>query len=164
MRNEAVVHIEHPFGKGTLRSGGSQWSAEVSDSTGTTATWVTVEDVTIEPPARGKLTELEIAVTWAQKNSSTGSFANGRIVARNKDGTYISIVDTGASPATGVDYVQTTADCTTYQEKNYSGYVASTSLLDSVPFDVAVQIQREATTGTATGKVKASSYVKAVYR
>ena len=164
MRNEAVVHIEHPFGKGTLRSGGSQYCAEVADSTGSTATWVEVEATTIEPPARGKLVELEIAVTWSQKNSSTGSFVNGRIVARNKDGTYISIIDTGTSHATSADYVQDAAGSTVYVEHNYSGYVATTSLLDSVPFDVAVQVQREGTTGIATSKVKSSSYVKATYR
>ncbi len=168
MREESIVHIEHPFGKGTLRTSGTQYTAEVADTTGTTAAWVEVSKVTIEPPSRGKIQELELGVTWSQKNSSTGSFVNGRVVARNKDGTYISIVDSGTSPATGVDYIQTasnaTNDATTYTEYTLAGYVPTTTLLDSVPFDVAVQIQREATTGIATAKVKNSSYVKVTYR
>ena len=163
-RANALVHTEYPFGKDYLRSNGSQWSDAANDATGSTALWVDVESVTIEPPATGKILEVEFGITWRQKNSSTGSFVNGRIVGRNKDGTWVVLVDTGTSPSTSAAYIQNAADCTTYQEHTYSGRFETETNFNSVPFDAAVQIQREATTGTASGQVKNSSYVRVVYR
>ena len=159
------VHTEYPFGKDSLRSDGSQWSDEAVDTTGTTATWVDVESVTIEPPGGGGvIVEVELGVTWAQKHSSTGAFVNGRVVGRNKDGTWVVLIDTGTSPATSNAYVQGGTTSTTYAEHTYSGRFETETNFNTVPFDLAVQIQREDTTGTATAKVKNNSYVTVRYR
>lgn len=152
--------IEHPFGKDKARSTGEQYSDEV---TTTDAAWTTVESVTIEPPVGGNIVELEVGITWAQKSSGATKYVRGRVQARNKGGTWVTIIDDAVSPAAGNPYIEDAADASGYTEHTFSGRIETEANLNAVPLDIQVQVQREDATENATGKVKNSSYVKVTY-
>lgn len=153
--------VEHPFGKDNARTTGVQFS----DAVATTAqAWKTVEEITIEPPIGGDIVELEVGITWAQKSASTVKYVRGRVQARNKDGTWVTIVDDGTSPAAGNAYIEDAADASSYAEHTLSGRIETSANLDEVPLDIQVQVFPEAhATEVATGKVKSSSFVKITY-
>lgn len=152
-----MEHIEHTFGKDNLRSTGVQYSDEVTTTDGN---WTTVESIVFAPPKLGKLLEVEMGITWAQKSSSTAKYVRGRIQARNSSGTWVTILDDGTSPTAGNAYQETAADASSYTEYTYSGRVELVTNFDDFPFDVRVQVQREDSGENATGKVKNSSYIK----
>lgn len=150
--------IEHPFGKGNLTSDGVQWSDEAT-STGTA--YEDVESITINqiggkggPGANGTLIEVEFGITWKQKNSSGSYKAVGRIQARDKDGTWVTIMSEKTNASNG----------TSYEEWTYSGRFETVTNFDEYPFDVKVQVKSNNASGNGLALVKNSSYVKALYK
>ena len=147
----SVVHIEHPFAKGSLTSNGVQWTA-TTDTT-TAATDVTIDAAkTIEPPAAGSIVEVEFGLTAGFRAVST---ATADIIykwqARDKAGTWVTLCT-----------VTKTDIGTTEVEETYSGRFATEANFDVVPFDVQLVIQcNEANEGRA--RIKNSSYVKVIY-
>jgi len=171
IHSEVAEHIEYPFGKGNLTADGIQWSDEVTSDG---VTYGTVESVRVNPRGltdaesqahlkgvsstlaskQGIIIELELGITWAQASSSTVYKAIGKVQGRNKDGTWRDLM---------TEVMNTNAG-TTYEEKTYSGRIATTGLLDTMPIDLAVLVKSENAAENAIGKVKNSSYVKAIYR
>ena len=155
---DLLVHTEHPFGKDALRDNGVQWSDEVVT---TEQDWKTIESITIEPPGPGgSIIEVELGITWAQKSSGATKYVRGRVQARNKDGTWVDLIDDAVSPAAGNAYKEDAADASAYHEHTFSGRFATVANFNAVPLDVQVQVYPEA---HATETVKNSSYVKVIY-
>jgi len=145
----------HPFGKGDLTSDGVQWSDE---ATSTTNTYEDVESVTIDVPIEAGRTsepivEVEFGITWAQKCDGATDKAVGRIQARDKDGTWVTLMTEKTNASAG----------TAYEEWTYSGRFETETNFDIVPFNLRVQVKSNGTTDNAVGKVKNSSYVTVIY-
>jgi len=159
--HERHTIVEHPFGKDKARTDGVQWCDEVVTSA---TEWTVVESKTIEPPVGGTIVELEVGITFAHKSASTVKFVRSRVQARNKDGTWVTIIDDGTSPASGNAYVEKAASAAAYTEYTLSGRIEVEANLNTVPIDIKVEVYPEDDgTEHATGKVKNSSYVKITY-
>lgn len=146
-----IEYTEHPFATGKLTSDGVQWCSEKTTSTDD---YETVEEVTVNPPALGKVIELEFGLTCAVKSSSTAEAVKFKWQVRNKGGTWIYLNDE-------VTYA---ADASTYKEYTYSGRFKPETNFDSLPFDVRLVIKSGSAGGeNAIGKTKNSSYVRVIY-
>jgi hypothetical protein len=146
-----IEHIEHPFGRGMLTSDGVQFSPEKTTSTND---FETVEEVTVKPPALGKVLEFEFGLTCAVKSSGAAESVIFRWQARNKGGTWVDL--TGQ-----ITYA---ADASAYKEYTYSGRFQPVTNFNSVPFDIRLQVKSGLTGGeNAIGKTKNSSYIRVIY-
>jgi len=146
-----VEHIEHPFARGNLTSGGVQWSAE---KTTATDDYETVEEVSVNPPTLGAIIEFEFGLTCAVKSGGATESVKFKWQARNKGGTWVDLHDE----------VTYSADASAYKEYTYSGRFQPVTNFNAVPFDVRLAIKSGAAGGeNAVGKTKNSSYVKVVY-
>ncbi len=146
-----IEHTEHPFARGNLTSDGTQWSTEKDTTTADVD--VEVENVTIKPPALGKMIEVEFGLTAAFRavSSATADLIY-KWQARNKGGTWVDL----HSAVTKTDIG------TTYVEETKSGYFKAVANFNSIPFEVRLIIQcNEANEGRA--KIKNSSYVRVKY-
>lgn len=162
---EPLTITEYPFGKDYLRSTGTQYSDEYT--TVADETYETVESVTIEPPVGGDIVEVELGITWSQKSDGTARYVRGRVQARNKNETWVTLSYDGTSPVAGNAYIEDTADASSYSKHTFSGRFETEWNFNKVPFDIRVQVligpQVAAETEHALGKVKNSSYIRVKY-
>lgn len=147
-----IEHTEYPFGRGNLTADGIQWSAE-KDTT-TAGVDIEVESVTIKPPAKGALMEVEFGVTAAFRAvSSATADITYKWQARNEGGTWVDLHTAVTKTDIG----------TTYVEETRSGRFQLVSNFNAIPFEVRLIVQcNEANEGRA--KAKSSSYVRMIYR
>ncbi|MBI4188623.1 MAG: hypothetical protein HY529_05400 [Chloroflexi bacterium] len=146
-----IEHVEHPFAKGNLSSDGVQWSAEKTTSTDD---YETVEVVTVNPPALGKVIEFEFGLTCAVKSSSTLESVLFKWQARNKGGSWVDLHAEVTYPP----------NASTYREYTYSGRFKPVADFNAVPFDIQLLIKSGSAGGeNAVGKTKNSSYVRVIY-
>jgi len=146
-----IEHTEYPFAKGDLTSDGIQWSDEKDTTTADTD--VTVESVTVKPPALGGLIEVEFGLTAAFRAvSSATADLTYKWQARNQGGTWVDLHSAVTKADVG----------TTYVEETRSGRFELEDNFNSLPFELRLVIQcNEANEGRA--KVKSSSYVRVKY-
>ncbi len=151
MTTAVVDHVEYPFGRGALTADGIQWTAE--QDTGDAGTDVEVASAVIQPPALGRVLELEFGLTAAFRAvSSATADITYKWQARNKGGTWVDLHSAVTKADIGTSYV----------EETRSGLFATQANLDSLPLEVRLVIQcNEANEGRA--RVKNSSYVRVKY-
>lgn len=146
-----IEHIEHPFGRGLLTANGVQYSPE---KTTTTDVYETVEEVTVSPPALGKVLEFEFGLTCAVKSSGAAESVLFKWQARNRGGAWVELTGETSYPA----------DASVYKEYSCSGRFQPVSNFNSIPFDIRLLIKSGSAGGeNATGKTKNSSYIRVVY-
>jgi hypothetical protein len=146
-----MEHVEHPFARGDLTADGIQWSAEKTTSTDD---YESVEEVTVNPPALGKVIEFEFGLSCAVKSSGSSESVLFKWQARNKGSTWVDLHGE----------VTYSADASTYQEYTYSGRFKPVAGFNTVPFDVRLAIKSGSAEGeNAIGKTKNSSYVRIIY-
>ncbi len=146
-----IEHIEHPFARGNLTADGIQWSAE---KTTTTDSYEAVEEVTISPPALGKIIELEFGLTCAVKSSGSAESVLFKWQGRNKGGAWVDLHGEVTYPANAM----------IYKEYTYSGRFKPVAGFDSLPCELRLVIKSGGAGGeNGVGKTKNSSYVRVVY-
>jgi len=149
-----VEVIHHPFGKGSLISGGDQTSA---GTTTASTVMVAVEAVTINQPANYTLYEIEMGL-MGQTNASATTAATKYAWQASDAGT--------AWQALCADQTASTASTAYVDTLNMSGrFAPAGSFLGAgSTFVVRMVIEAADTTITAGGKTKASSYIVCRYR
>lgn len=146
-----IEHLEHPFARGLLTSDGVQWSAEKTTSTDD---YEEVESVMIDPPALGKVLELEFGLTGAVKSSGSSESVLFKWQGRNRGGAW---VDLNAE----ITYA---ADASAFKEYTCSGRFKPVSGFNTLPFELRLVIKSGGEGGeNAVGKTKNSSYVRVIY-
>ena len=146
-----IEHLEHPFGRGLLTEDGIQYSQE---KTTTTDDYETVEEVTVNPPALGKVLEFEFGLTCAVKSSGASESVLFKWQARNKGGTWVDLTGEVTCPASA----------SSYKEYTYSGRFQPVEGFNAVPFDVRLALKSGSAGGeTASAKTKNSSYIRVIY-
>lgn len=150
----------HPFASGIGTSTGIQWGDEITTDDDD---WTTVAIATVSAPLPGKIIELFYQAAWRMKSSGITKYVRGRVVGRNKGTTEWKVIvkdeDNGDAP-----YFEYAADASAYQTFRASGLVApEADVLDSIPFEIAIQIHREDVTEEAVGQAKNSSVVICQY-
>ena len=147
----SIVHIEHPFAKGSLTSDGVQWTG-TTDTTTANVDVVVAAAKTIDPPAAGKIVEVEFGLTGGFRavTSATADIIY-KWQARDKGGTWVTLCTVTKTDIGTAEVIET-----------YSGRFATVANFDAVPFDVQLVIQcNEANEGRA--RIKNSGYVKVIY-
>ncbi len=145
-----IEYVEQPFGKGQLTSDGIQWSSEVTSALNV---YSTIETVTIEPPILGKIMQVELGITWAQKADGATDKAIGLVQVLDKLGAWNDAMTAVTNGTAG----------TTYEEKTYSGNLSLSTHAVQFPFQIRVRVKSNGTTNNAVGKVKNSSRVRVLY-
>jgi hypothetical protein len=146
-----IEHIEHPFARGLLTEDGIQYSQE---KTTTTDDYETVEEVTVSPPALGKVLEFEFGLTCAVKSSGATESVLFKWQARNKGGTWVDLTGEVTCPADASEYIEYT----------YSGRFQPAEDFNTVPFDIRLAVKSGSAGGeNASAKTKNSSYVRVIY-
>ena len=146
-----IDHVEHPFGRGLLTETGIQYSQEKITSTDD---FETVEEMTVSPPALGKVIEFEFGLTCAVKSSGSSEPVVLKWQARNKGGSWTDL--TGE--------ITYEADASAYKEFTCSGRFPPVADFNSVPFDIRLVIKSGTPGGeNAIGKTKNSSYIRVIY-
>lgn len=146
-----IEHLEHPFAKGNLTSDGVQWSAEKTTSTDD---YEEVEKVLINPPALGKIIEMEFGLTGAVKSSGAAEAVLFKWQGRNQGGNWVDLTGEVTYPASA----------STYKEYTYSGRFKPIAGFDAMPFEVRMVIKSGNAGGeNAIGKTKNSSYIRVIY-
>jgi hypothetical protein len=146
-----IEHIEHPFGRGMLTEDGIQYSQE---KTTTTDDYETVEEVTVNPPALGKVLEFEFGLTCAVKSSGAAESVLFKWQARNKGGTWVDLTGEVTYPA----------NASVYKEYTRSGRFQPVEYFNAVPFEVRLVVKSGSVGGeNASAKTKNSSYIRVIY-
>jgi hypothetical protein len=146
-----IEHLEHPFAKGNLTPDGVQWSAEKTTST---ENFEEVEKIMVNPPALGKILELEFGLTGAVKSSGAAESVLFKWQGRNQGGAWADLNAEVAYPA----------NASAYKEYTYSGRFKPVTGFDAMPFEIRLVIKSGSAGGeNAVGKTKNSSYIKVIY-
>ena len=146
-----IEHVEHPFARGLLTLDGIQYSQEKTTSTDD---YETVEEVTVNPPALGKVIEFEFGLTCAVKSSGDTEAVLLKWQARNKGGTWVDLTGEITYPV----------DASEYKEYTCSGRFKPVPDFNTVPCDIRLMMKSGSAGGeNAVGKTKNSSYVRIIY-
>ena len=138
-----------------LTASGEQWSTEVQEDTAGTekVAFSKTIDPDVDSAVDGVLW-LEWGLTCSVKSAGTTDAMTYKWQARNQGGTwtdlhaYVTVANGGAD---------------VYVESTRQGFFKAANI-DQVPFEVQMLIKSAGATDKVTGKVKSSSYVRAVYR
>lgn len=149
----------HPFGDGNLTIDGQQFSTPSTTGTASNAL-ATVGPGTAQPPVMGDLYELEFGLTSSIRQDSTApATVQWMWQARdlNRGQSWRNLMAANDSTVT---------ESTAFVENTYSGRINLNDVLGKLPFEIQLVItkadSRTAAARSAVGKIKNSTYVKAV--
>ena len=143
----------HPFGKGSLTTDGSQYSAEVTGIDN--SAYVAIETITFQQPSGMILEEIEFGLTGAVGSSGTTDAKLWKWQASDNGADWQDLIAE-----------QSRAAGTAYADVSCSGRFAPTGnfLGTGSSFQVRMVVKSGGATDTAKGKTKNSSYIICRYR
>ena len=145
-----------------LTADGVQWCAgtEGADASFTTASgtgdpgYETAFTMLIDPGVDGDLLWLECGLTIGLLSNADDSTCLWKWQIRNKGGTWTDL--RAEVTEADIDIAE--------KERTSQGYALLGANISEVPFEIRLQIAPTSDNDTITGRVKSSSYVRAVYR
>jgi len=151
-----LEQVEHPFGKGSLTTTGTQYGSEttgIADSA-----YVAIPAAaTITLPEGAAIVEVEFGLTMAIKSSETTESMLWKAQGSDAGTAWEDLIGEQTKTAAAAN--------STYVDFSCSGRFAPTgNFLGANPFYVRMVAKSAGTAGTMSGKAKNSSYVRALYK
>ena len=157
-----MTEVVHPFARaGAANTTGAIYSATVSTSSPSTAyVFTNIETVTVPLPKNAMITELEFGLTAGYSVTTTTAGFEERWGIRDTGGTSVDYLV--ASTASSAGIALTTLTDVTYMGRKTPS--SGTYFTGRGSFDLTADVASDsATSGTAQGATKQSSYVQYSY-